>query len=128
MVEDPTLLNPDLSVANSLIMFATPLASKPNVISASGPIAPRAIVIMVKNFLLPSPRPLNFSKTFPTNSTIGVRAFRNCSPTGARLTFKSSIAFLNLYVVDSSTLANSRSDKIANSSVVACASLRTLDA
>ena len=109
-------------------MFATPLASKPNVISASGPIAPRATVIMVKNFLLPSPRPLNFSKTFPTNSTIGVSAFKNCSPTGARVTFRSSIAFLNLYVVDSSTLANSRSDKIARSSVVAFASFKTLEA
>ena len=109
-------------------MFATPLAIKPNVISATGPIAPKATVRIVKNFLLPSPKPLNFSKTFDTNSTIGVSAFKNCSPTGARLTFKSSIAFLNLYVVDSSTLANSRSDRIANSSVVACASFKTLDA
>lgn len=71
------------------------------------------------NFLVPSPRLLNFSNTLPINSAIGVIAFKNCSPTGAKLTFKSSIVFLNLYVVDSSTLDNSRSDKIASSSVVA---------
>ena len=114
--------------ANSLIMFAAALAIKPNVIRRIGPIPPTATVNIVKNFLLPSPKLLNFSKTFDANSTIGVRAFRNCSPTGAIVTFKSSIAFLNLYVVVSSILSNSRCDRIANSSVVACASPRTLEA
>ena len=78
--------------------------------------------------MLPSPRSLNLSKIFAANSTIGVNAFKNCSPTGASVTFKSSIDFLNLYVVVFSILANSRSDKIASSSVVAFVSSRTREA
>ena len=90
--------------------------------------APRTTVITVKNFLLPSPKLLNFSNIFVANSTIGVSAFKNCSPTGAIVTFKSSIDFLNLYVVVFSIFPNSRSERIANSSVVADANSKTLDA
>ena len=61
-----------------------------------GPIPPRTAVKITTNFLVPSPRLLNFSNISPTNLTTGVSAFKNSSPTGAMLTFRFSIAFLNL--------------------------------
>ena len=99
MLAPPVLLYIDLMPVNILIMLATAFAIKPNVIRSTGPIPATATVNIVKNFLLPSPRLLNLSRIFPTNSTIGVRALRNCSPTGAIATLRSSIDFLNLYVV-----------------------------
>ena len=77
-------------------MLATAFATKPNPIKRTGPTPASATVRIVKNFLLPSPRLLNLSRIFPTNSTIGVSAFKNCSPTGAIATLRSSIDFLNL--------------------------------
>ena len=77
-------------------MLATAFAIKPNPIKRTGPTPARPTVRMVKNFLVPSPKLLNLSRIFPTNSTIGVKAFKNCSPTGAIANFKSSIDFLNL--------------------------------
>ena len=55
-------------------MLATPFASKPNAIKATGPIAPTAIAITVIAFFTPSERLLNFSNIPPKNSTIGVIA------------------------------------------------------
>ena len=116
----------DFIPTNILIILATAFAIKPKVIRRIGPTPATATVNIVKNFLLPSPRLLNLSRIFPTNSTIGVKAFKNCSPTGAIANFKSSIDFLNLYVVVFCILSNSRCDKIASSSVVACVSCSTL--
>ena len=96
MLLEPVLLYIDFSPANILIILATALAIKPNDISNIGPTPATATVSIVKNFLLPSPRLLNLSRIFPTNSTIGVNALRNCSPTGAIATLRSSIDFLNL--------------------------------
>lgn len=109
-------------------MFASPLARIPNVIRATGAIAPSTPIIIVTAFLVPSLKPLNFSNSFPTNPTIGVIACKNAFPTGTNSFFKFSMAFLNLAPVESSTLFNSRSDKIASSSTDAPASPNALAA
>ena len=106
-------------------MFATPLASKPNVIRAIGPIAPIATVIMVIAFLVPSERLPNFSRIFATNSTMGVTASRNALPTGISATLRSSTVFLNLFIEDSAVIPSSCSDKAESSSTEEFAKLRT---
>ena len=90
--------------------------------------APSTPIMIVITFLVPSLRPLNFARIFPTNSTMGVTACKNALPTGTNSFFKFSMAFLNLAPVESSTLFNSRSDRIANSSIDAPARSNALDA
>ena len=119
---------PPRSSANSFITFAAPFIRIPNVISATGAMAPRTAVIIVTTFLVPSLKPLNFVNSFPTNSTIGVTACKNAFPTGTNSFFRFSMAFLNLAPVESSTFFNSRSDKIASSSTDAPASPSALAA
>ena len=122
----PVLLKNDFMLTNSFIMFAAPLAIRPNVISNIGPIPATARVAMLANCFAPSLRPLNPSRIFPTNSIIGVTAFRNASPTGASFAFTSSIDFWNLYIGESETFFISRSDRIASSSAVSFAKPATL--
>ena len=111
-----------------MIRFATPLATKPNVIRAIGPIPATTAVTIAIAFLVPSPRLLNFSNNLETNSTIGVAACKNAFPTGTKLTLSCSILFWNLILVAFSTLPSSRSDKMASSSIDAPARSSALEA
>ena len=106
-------------------MFATPLASKPNVISNTGPTAPIPTVNSVITFLVPSERLANFSNIFPTNSTIGVAASKNALPTGTRAILRSSTLFLNLFIAESAVSPNSCSDRADNSVTLELAKSRT---
>ena len=90
------LANTFLIVANSLIMLATPLASRPKVIRATGPTPPSIVTTVVIVALVPSLSLLNSPRALEANSAIGVTIFKNCSPSGIRLAFRSSRAFLNL--------------------------------
>ena len=116
----------DLTPVKSLIIFATPLASKPKDIIAIGPIPARSVVKYTTNCFVPS---LKLSKRFnnlPKNSITGVNAFRNCSPIGTIAVLRSCTCFLNLYIGDSEILFNSRSDNIASSSTVAVVNSATV--
>ena len=65
---------------------------------------------------------------FPTNSAIGVTASKNALPTGIRANFKSSTAFLNLFIEDSAVMPNSLSDSAESSSTDEFAKSRTREA
>ena len=119
---------PPRNVKNSLIIFAIPFASKPNVISNTGPTAPSPTVNNVINFLVPSERLPNFSRIPPTNSTIGVSACKKASPTGTRANLRSSTLFLNLFIAESAVIPNSCSESVANSSTDEFAKARTREA
>ena len=116
------------SVKNSLIIFATPLASKPNVIRRIGPSPPITVTITVIAFLVPSERLENLSANFAMISIIGVTVFKNASPTGTIAAFKSSTDFLNLFIAESAVLPNSWLDRFARSSTEAPARSSTRDA
>ena len=89
-------------------MFAIPLASKPTLISRTGPTAPNVATRPTTNDLVPSLRLLNALRTFVPNSMIGVTSFRKDSPIGASAAWNCSIADLNFVAADSSTLPSSR--------------------
>ena len=124
----PRFTNPFRSVTNNLIIFAAPFAIKPNVINIAGPIRPTMPINFTIPPFTPSLSPLNFSSILPINSTIGVTAFKNCSPIGANVNLRSSIDFLNFVPVASSTFLSSRSDKIASSCTEAPDNFNVLDA
>ena len=121
----PSLWKNPVTDWNPLIRFATPLAIRPKVIRNIGPKPPTSVVATTTKFLAPSLMSLNFSRIFVPNSTSGVTALRNASPTGARDARNASMAPWNLYIGESSTRLSSRSERIASSSVVACVSCRT---
>ena len=84
------------------------------------------VVATTINFLVPSLSPLNLSSKSPITLTIGVTASKNVFPIGAIASLSSSTADLNCVPTASSTVFNSRSDKIASSSTDAPASCKTL--
>ena len=106
-------------------MLATPLAKRPNVIIATGPIMPKPAVIATMNDLVPSLSLLNSFSASVANSMIGVAIFRNCSPSGISAALTSSIDFWNFVSGESSSFFSSRSATIASSSVLFLVSLRT---
>ena len=112
----PAPLNMLDIAANIFMRLATPLATRPNVISSTGPIPATTVVAITAKFLASSLIELNLSRNCLANSITGVMAFRNASPRGTRDTLISSTAFLNLYIGESSTRFNSRSARIASSS------------
>ena len=65
-------------------MLAAPLAIRPNIIKNTGPMIPTAAVATTANCFAPEPISSNFLSRSAANSTIGVIAFKNSSPTGAR--------------------------------------------
>ena len=108
-----------------LIMFATPLAIRPKPMRNTGPMTPATAVSPTTNCFAPASNSLNFSRMLAPNSKTGVTAFKKASPSGTRVSLMSSIAFWNLNIGESSTLFNSRSERIASSSVVALVSCNT---
>ena len=108
-----------------LTIFAKPFASKPNVINATGPIAPIATVNTTIAFFTPEDRLLNFSTMPPTNSKIGVTACKNVCPTGTSASFKSSTDLRNLFIAESAVTPSSVSDNNARSSIDVPANSRT---
>ena len=125
MLAVPALFRDALKKANILITLATPLAIRPKPIKNTGPITPAMAVRPTTNPFAPSSSSLNFLRMLVPNSSSGVTAFRNASPSGTRVTLMSSIAFWNLNIGESSILFISRSDSTASSSVVALVSFRT---
>ena len=121
----PSFKNPERIAKNSLIMFAAPLATKPNAINSVGPMMPTRVEAITINFFVPSPRLLKFSRSPATAFTIGVTASKNVLPIGAIVTFKLSIASLKFVPTAFSTVFNSLSDRIASSSISILESSRT---
>ena len=94
--------------------------------SNTGPTNPTRPVAITINFFVPSPRLLNLSRTFPTTFIIGVSASKNVLPIGAIVSLRVSTASLKFVPTASSTVFNSRSERIASSSTSILESSRTL--
>ena len=124
----PSLKNPPRIARNSFIIFAAPLASKPNVINNAGPIIPTRVVATTINFFVPAPKLLNLSNKSAMVWAIGVTASKNVFPIGSRVNFKSWIAALNFVPTAFSKTPSSRSDIIASCSTEFVVKPSTLDA
>ena len=74
-------------------MLAAPLAIRPNIIKNIGPTAPTRVVATTVNCLAPALIWSNFFNSSAANSTIGVIAFKNSSPTGAKAAWNLSSCF-----------------------------------
>ena len=89
--------------------------TKPTVINKTGPRPATTAVSVTIIFLVFSLKPSNLFNTFVINSAIGVTAFKNCSPSGIRDSFRFSTAPLNLFIADSEVMPNSFSASVASS-------------
>ena len=77
---------------------------------------PTKAVAITMNFFVPSPRLLNLSNKLAIVCAIGVIVCKNTLPIGSSASLSFCTASLKFTPIASSTVFNSRSDRIANSS------------